>query len=205
MRLLVTRTYLFRRFLSVLCCQWVWREEDLVLERARGCLQVGDPGSGVAEFKVNSGYFRTHGKRGKRCVCVCVCLSVCVRMRVRVCVQTRSRPKVPENSTAKAKMLSFFIPGTDPKVSSTFQSKSGGDCVLFEKKEEDQKNCLRTRLPLVATVGGRNLERSKAAGCVRIRLGRYLCTVAVQQRYVERYGRPDNVVSGKSEEAWLNP
>lgn len=48
-----------------------WRE-DLAWETARGCLQSGDPGSGVAEFKVNSGYFRTHGKRGQRCVCQCV-------------------------------------------------------------------------------------------------------------------------------------
>lgn len=47
-------------------------EGRLVLERAKGCLQSGDPGSGVAEFKVNSGYFRTHGKREKK-----VCLSVC--------------------------------------------------------------------------------------------------------------------------------
>lgn len=74
-------------------------------------------------------------------VCVCVCLSVCVRKRVRVsvCVQTRSRPNVPENSTAKAKMLSFFTPGTDPKVSTTFQSKSGGDGVLFEKKRRSKE------------------------------------------------------------------
>lgn len=72
---------------------------------------------------------------------MCVCLSVCVRKRVRVsvCVQTRSRPSVPENSTAKAKMLSFFTPGTDPKVSTTFQSKSGGDGVLFEKKRRSKE------------------------------------------------------------------
>lgn len=56
-------------------------------------------------------------------------------------------------------------------------------CLVFEK--EDPKNCLEGRDFLVATVGGRNLGRSKAAGCATGRLGagRYLCAGAVQRRY----------------------
>lgn len=59
--------YLFRRILSVALLLVEGLEGAGDVREARVCLWFGDPGSGVAEFKVNSGYFRTHGKRENRC------------------------------------------------------------------------------------------------------------------------------------------
>lgn len=152
-----------------------WRE-DLALEAARGCLQSGGPGSGVAEIKVNSGYFRTHGKRGQRCVCQCAlaCVGECVCADQ---VQAEDDGEFPQQR--KSRSLTQHKQAQDLSYS---RPPPGGFCVVW-RRGKMQRIAWRTRL-FVATVGGRNLGRSRAGcGCVRGRLGRYLCTGDGAARY----------------------
>lgn len=73
------------------------------------------------------------------------------------------------------------------------------------RKREDQKKCLEDET--FSCRNGRWKEPWKVEGrrvCEdqtrQVPVHRY-CAAAVR----ERYGRPDKIVSGKSEEAWLNP
>lgn len=141
MRLLVTRTYLFRRFLSVLYCQLEWVEGGSGVgkgERAVCRLAIqGRVSQNLRLIQVIFGHTASEAKG----VCVCVCQCACeMRVRVSVCVQTRSRPKVTENSTAKQDAAVFLYSRNRPKRSSTFQSKSVGGILLFEKEKRSKES-----------------------------------------------------------------
>lgn len=116
MRLLVTRTYLFRRFLSVVYCQLEWVEGGSGVgkgERAVCRLAIqGRVSQNLRLIQVIFGHTASEAKG----VCVCVCQCACeMRVRVSVCVQTRSRPKVTENSTAKQDAAVFLYSRNRPK------------------------------------------------------------------------------------------
>lgn len=89
MRLLVTRTYLFRRFLSVVYCQLEWVEGGSGVgkgERAVCWLAIqGRVSQNLRLIQVIFGHTASEAKGV--CVCVCVCQCACeMRVRVSVCV-----------------------------------------------------------------------------------------------------------------------
>lgn len=143
MRLLVTRTYLFRRFLSVVYCQLEWVEGGSGVgkgERAVCRLAIqGRVSQNLRLIQVIFGHTASEAKG----VCVCVCQCACeMRARESVCVQTRSRPKVTENPTAKQDAAVFLL--LQEQTQKCRRLFNPGLLVVFccLRRKKDQKNRL---------------------------------------------------------------